>query len=178
MISTARLDLVIATSVHLDAELEGARALASALGAEVPDGWPPGQHDSDAVGFFRDRLATEGEAATGWYAWYGIARATGSSPRVVVAAAGFMGPPRDGVVEIGYSVVEAFRGRGFATEMMTALVARAFEITSISRAIAHTTSDNVGSRAVLEKLGFRADGDGEEPGTIRFARPRASQPNT
>jgi ribosomal-protein-alanine N-acetyltransferase len=56
----------------------------------------------------------------------------------LVAGAGFLGPPVDGVVEIGYSVVPATRGRGYATEIVQALVSYAFEHETVTEIIAHT----------------------------------------
>ena len=35
-----------------------------------------------------------------------------------MAGAGYMGPPMEELVEIGYSVVPEARGRGFATEIV------------------------------------------------------------
>lgn len=44
----------------------------------------------------------------------------------MVGGIGFFGPPaEDGSVELGDGLVEAVRGRGFATETLTALTRRA-----------------------------------------------------
>lgn len=59
---------------------------------------------------------------------------------------------------IGYSLLPAWRRRGFTTRA-AALVARwAFAETSIARLIAGTNPDNVGSQRVLERAGFTREG--------------------
>jgi RimJ/RimL family protein N-acetyltransferase len=173
-IRTERLDLVAAALVHLEAELESPQRLEAMLSAHVPEGWPPGEYDRPAIEFFRDRLA-ENPAAEGWYGWYAIERPAESGEAVVVGAGGYFGPPdADGVVEIGYSVLPAFQGRGYATELVGALVARAFATPGIARVIAHTFPGNAGSIKVLERAGFAAAGPGREPGTLRFVQERPS----
>lgn len=175
--TTERLDLVAATLAHLEAELESPRRLEAMLGAQAPEGWPPGEYDRPAIEFFRDRLA-ENPAAEGWYGWYAIERAAGGEPNVLVGAGGYFGPPgADGVVEVGYSILPDFRGKGYATEIVRALVARAFETPGIARVIAHAFPSNAGSIKVLERAGFSAAGPGREPGTVLFVLDRPSRPD-
>lgn len=171
-LSTSRLDLVPATAAHLEAELESNARLASLLDARVPDGWPPGEYDRPAVEHFRDRLAANPEAV-GWYGWYALLRPQPDEKRTLVAAGGFLGPPDDeGAVEIGYSVVPAFEGRGFATELVAALVDHAFLDSRVTRVIAHTTSENVRSVKVLERTGFTFTGFSPDSVTLEYARAR------
>ena len=68
-VRTKRLYLVPAGLEHLNAELEGPEALSQLLGAHVPESWPPGEYDHDALLFFRDTLSAKPESA-GWLAWY------------------------------------------------------------------------------------------------------------
>jgi RimJ/RimL family protein N-acetyltransferase len=174
-IPTERLDLVATTLAHLDAELAGAGGLSSLLGARVPPDWPPGLYDRDAMRFFHDRLTALGDAAAGWFGWYAIARATGSAPATLVGSGGYMGPPdADGTVEIGYSVVESGRRRGYATEMVRALVARAVATPGVTRVVAEARTDNPASQRVLERCGFRLEGAGRdaEHGRWRFVTSR------
>jgi [ribosomal protein S5]-alanine N-acetyltransferase len=169
---TARLDLVAASLAHLDAELESPDRLAALLGAEVPDGWPPGEYDRPAIELFRATLSGRPEA-DGWLGWYAILRAAGDRPATVVAAAGYLGPPdAGGTVEVGFSVVAAHRSRGYASEIVGALVARAFSRPEVARVVARTSADNLASAHVLERCGFSPDGAGAEPGTLRFVLPR------
>jgi RimJ/RimL family protein N-acetyltransferase len=170
---TARLDLVAATVEHLSAELESPQRLAAVLGADVPASWPPGEYNRHSASFFRARLGEGGIAVAGWYSWYAIRRATASEPALLVASGGYCGPPSsDGTVDIGYSVVPECRGRGFAMELVQALVTRAFEAQLVNRVLTETHVDNIASTAVLKRCGFRHVAAGLEPGYLRFQRDR------
>ena len=174
-IRTERLELVPATLAHLDAEIESPARLGRLLGVEVPANWPPGEYDRSAMEFFRDRLS-ESAGAAGWYGWYAIQRPLAGGGRVLVGAGGYLGPPdRDGIVEVGYSIAPEFEGRAFATEMVDALVSRAFSVTGVVQVVAHTKATNAGSIKVLERCGFTPAGAGSEPGTVRFAVMRRSR---
>ncbi|MCU7725347.1 GNAT family N-acetyltransferase [Actinoplanes sp. KI2] len=58
---------------------------------------------------------------------------------------------------IGYSMLPAFRGRGFATRAAQLLALWAFAETDIARLIAGALPTNVGSQRVLEKAGFHRE---------------------
>jgi len=60
--------------------------------------------------------------------------------------------------EVGYSVLERARGKGYATEASRALIAEGFNRANLKRVRAYCLPENVASRAVLAKLGFAADG--------------------
>jgi RimJ/RimL family protein N-acetyltransferase len=171
---TARLDLIATTLEHLQAELDAPDQLATLLCAEVPPGWPPGLYDRDAMTFFHARMTEGGAAVAGWYGWYAIQRATADHPATLVASGGYMGPPStDGTVEIGYSVVPEWCGRGFATELAGALVERAFATPGVMRVVAEAHEENTASIVVLERCGFARVGVGRDPGHHRFERLRA-----
>lgn len=88
---------------------------------------------------------------------------------VLIGTGGYFGPPgTDGVVEIGYSIVPESRALGFATELVQALVSRAFSVSTVVRVIAHTTPENFGSVTVLERCGFSVVGPGSELGTVQY----------
>jgi [ribosomal protein S5]-alanine N-acetyltransferase len=169
-IATLRLEVVPATVVLLDAELESNDKLASLLNAHVPDGWPPGEYDEPAIKYFRDRLI-EHPDTIGWNAWYALLRPPVGGLQILVGAGGFFGPPdRDGMVEIGYSIVPAYEGRGLATELVRALVHHAFSDARVKRIIAHTTEENIGSVKVLERTGFAIVGPGRDPGAVEYGQ--------
>jgi RimJ/RimL family protein N-acetyltransferase len=77
-----------------------------------------------------------------------------SDDGVAIGGIGFFGPPdEDGSVELGYGLVEAVRGRGFATEALAALTRHALS-NGARRVRADTAVDNLPSQRVLAKAGF------------------------
>jgi RimJ/RimL family protein N-acetyltransferase len=69
----------------------------------------------------------------------------------------WMGPGRDELL-VGYALLPAFRGRGFATRA-TKLVARwALTEVGVARLISGTAPENVASQRVLERAGFQREG--------------------
>lgn len=166
---TARLELVAATFEHACAELESIASLASLLEAQIEPDWPPGEYDRPAQEFFRDRLKESGPDAVGWYSWYVLYRPNPSQPSVLIGAGGYFGPPSvGGEVEIGLSVMPAWRGMGFATEIASALIKNALADTRVRGVIAHTTPANVAARTLLDKCGFRFVSKDERTGDLCF----------
>ncbi len=168
VIRTSRLDLVVGTLAHVEAELAGPEALEALLGVPVPSAWPPGEYDRGALEYFRGQLVAGGPDVVGWYGWYALVRGPDGKPESLVAAAGYMGPPADGMVEIGYSVLPDARNRGYAREMVSALVAHAFEHAAVREVIAQTSDENIASTRVLQACGFEQVGPGSEPGLVRY----------
>lgn len=76
----------------------------------------------------------------------------------------FKGLEADGTAEIGYGIAEEYRGRGYATEAVKAVSARAFEYPAVTAVTAETAADNTASQRVLEKCGFAASGENGEEG--------------
>jgi RimJ/RimL family protein N-acetyltransferase len=70
----------------------------------------------------------------------------------------FYQEPSTGQAMIGYSMLTAWRGRGYATRAVRLLAGWAFEQVGIARLIAGTNPANVGSQRVLERAGFRREG--------------------
>jgi RimJ/RimL family protein N-acetyltransferase len=66
--------------------------------------------------------------------------------------------PTTGQAMIGYSMLPAWRGRGYATRAARLLARWAFDQPGLARLIAGTKPDNVGSQRVLEGVGFRREG--------------------
>lgn len=166
---TKHLDLMAATLDQVQAELASIEQLAVLLGARVEPGWPPGEYDRGAQEFFRDRLVEGGPSVVGWYGWYAVLRGSGDQGPVLVGAGGYLGPPgEDGVVEIGFSVMPDWQGRGYATEMAEALVRKALADPGVHLVVAHTAPGNRASSRVLEKAGFCCVGEDGETGTVRF----------
>jgi len=168
MLQTRRLRLVASSLEHIEAELQGAASLGALLHAAVPASWPPGEYDRDALDFFRGRLTAGGASHVGWYGWYALTTDAEAQCDSLVAAAGYFGPPSQGSVEIGFSVIPEARARGYATEIAQALVAHAFDQPGVQVVNARTADVNVPSTRVLLRCGFRRVGPGMEPGTVEY----------
>ncbi len=103
------------------------------------------------------RLAAHVEHARqhGFGIWLFRTRDTGD----FVGRAGLRRVDLEGIpeVELLYALVPQYWGRGLATEMSAALVARAFGPLALPGVVAWTLTSNTPSRRVMEKLGFRYD---------------------
>ena len=167
---TPHLMLLAASRALLTAELHKPQYFPLLLGAALPLDWPPGQYDRDAQEYFLDQLATGGRDAAGWYGWYALRKAEGDTPRTLVGAGGFMGPPdAAGTAEIGYSIAADWRGQGLATELVAGLLQQAADTGMVRQLIAHTDAENAASQQVLLRNGFGAAGAAPD-GRLRFER--------
>lgn len=167
--TTKNLFLMAASAEHLHIELEQPEKLAALLNATVTEEWPPGEYDKDAVRYLLSAMQEAGEAAESWFSWYGIENSNETGKHCLVAAGGFFGPPSElGVVEIGYSVINSRQGRGYATEMVKALIEIAHSDSRVNSIIAHTYPVNVASVKVLEKNGFTLVETDEKTGLMLF----------
>ena len=150
---TPRLLLLAASRALLTAELHKPQYFPVLLGAALPAHWPPGQYDRDSMEYFLAQLTAGGRTAAGWYGWYALRKAEGDTPRTLVGAGGFLGPPdAAGTAEIGYSIAADWRGQGLATEL-----------------VAHPDADNVASQQAVRRNGFALVGPVAD-GRLHFGR--------
>jgi [ribosomal protein S5]-alanine N-acetyltransferase len=169
-IASERLELVSMSPGFIDAVLEGRRDEAESLaGIALPDGWPDA-HDRRFLAFRLRQLREQPELEP-WFV-YGVVLPEDGRP--MIGHAGFHGPPgvnavkADDAVEVGYSIFEPYRRRGYATEVVRALIEWAAREHAIARFIASISPDNAPSLALVRRLGFREVGahwdeeDGEE----------------
>ena len=70
-------------------------------------------------------------------------------------------------IEVGYAFERAAWGRGYATEVASAIVQWGFEELGLERIVAVASPENAGSRRVMDKLGMRYEG----------VRPGSGQPS-
>ena len=90
------------------------------------------------------------QAAPGGDCRFGTELRTGGDP---IALGGARRPTESpGIATIGYSVLPAFWGRGFGTELAALLVAFAIDILGALEVRATTLHDNPASARILEKL--------------------------
>ena len=170
VVESRRLTLVAATPELVQADLASRAEFAEAIGAEVPDEWPPDLFDSPAMRVALEQLRDPAEH--GWSLWYLVSK-NEESPRVL-GVCGFKGKPdRAGSVEIGYSVLRPYRIQGYATEAVERLVAWAFSHQNVHEVTAETLPHLRQSIRVMEKNGFSLRGPGSEYGVIRYALRRA-----
>jgi RimJ/RimL family protein N-acetyltransferase len=73
---------------------------------------------------------------------------------LVIGDAGFVGPPVDGAVAIGYEIVPSARRRGYATEAIVALSGWALGRSGVGEVRAETLPDNEPSIRALLRAGF------------------------
>jgi [ribosomal protein S5]-alanine N-acetyltransferase len=144
-----------ATATLLEAALHAPDRFGRLLGAEVADGWTV---FPETLAGALDLCATEGYREE-WGTFLFLVAA----PRTVVGIGGYRGPPAEGVVEIGYALAPAFRGRGLATAAARTLVERAFADPRVHAVVAHTLAVASPSTRVLEKLGMVRRGGHVDP---------------
>lgn len=126
------------------------------LGAEIPGEWRTGNRP------WRQWLAAraaEAEADATFLPWLPrvqlLRPGDSTTASAVVGEVGFHGPPDEtGRVELGYSVVSAYRRRGFAEEAVRALTAAAAAEHGVTRFRAGIAPDNTPSLNLIRKLGF------------------------
>ena len=164
-IRTPRFELVSMSLPFMRALF--ARDLATAeaeIGATVPPDMP------DVLDQFLQFRIADLEVDPTWQPWLGRAIVLDDADgRRIIGSAGFHAPPdADGRVEIGYRVRADHRRSGVATEVVHALFDWAAREHGVTRFRASIAPDNVPSRAIVDRLGFRHVGsqlddiDGEE----------------
>lgn len=99
-----------------------------------------------------------------WYAMWMIELRNGSH----IGDLCFKGLDETGTAEIGYGILEEYRGQGYAAEAVQAALSWAFQTPDVMVIEAETTIDNAASQRVLEKCGFIPNGKLGEEGP-RFA---------
>jgi ribosomal-protein-alanine N-acetyltransferase len=169
-IRSERLELVSISPDFIDALLaERRRDAETAAMLRLPDDWPDA-HDSGFLKF-RLRQMRERPETQEWYV-YAVVLPEGKRP--MIGHAGFHGPPGVNAVkvadavEVGYSVFEPYRRRGYATEVVRALIDWASSKHGIRHFVASISPENEPSLALVRRLGFEQMGrhwdeeDGEE----------------
>jgi [ribosomal protein S5]-alanine N-acetyltransferase len=153
---TERLTLVALTPELARAALEDRAKLGRMIEARVPETWPGAD--------FARMLPRIARASAGAGSTRLIVHA---ADEMLIGETGFHGPPdASGTVEVGYSIVPAYRGLGFAAEATRALIRDALARPGIRKITAECLDDNAASLRVLEKLGMRRVGSAGA--TLRF----------
>ena len=83
----------------------------------------------------------------------------------------FKGLDSNGVVEIGYGIMEQYQEHGYATEAVKAISAWAFQEPKVTAIEAEIDDKNIASKKVLEKCGFVFTGkNGKEGPRYKLTR--------
>jgi len=161
VITSDRLELILLSPQAIDALLEGRRADAEReLDASIPADWPD-EHDAGFLRY-RQRQLERAPQAEPWLVRAVIRR---EPTRAMVGHAGFHGQPGvngkhdPDAVELGYTIFEPHRGRGYATEAAQALIDWAVGDKGIRRFVASVAPSNDPSLAIVKKLGFVQTGE-------------------
>ncbi|MGL4511783.1 MAG: GNAT family N-acetyltransferase [Lacipirellulaceae bacterium] len=164
---STRLLLKASTALSTSLERSEHQRLGQLLDCQVPPTWPP-TGVRDVLDMFEETLRDHPDQV-GWHGWYWIAL---DHPRpTLVGSGGFRGPPLDeGAVEVGYGMLDPYRGLGYATEGVSLLVDHAFRQPTVRLVFAECEQGNVASQRVLIKCGFVLTGVGSQPDLVRFAR--------
>ena len=157
------------------------RALLPSRAARVADGdaagftWidgAPSQATSGGAGIVV-RAVAAGLHHPGW----GVFVLTDTETGTALGSIGFHGPPDTaGRVEIGYDLAPSARGAGRATRAARLLAGWAAARPEVRTVCARTEPDNVPSRRVLERAGFRFTGEHEGRLTYEFDVTEVSPP--
>ena len=150
------IELIEATEAHFAWLLGGPNGGAFA-GLVQPDG---GVDRPEILTLLRDIAARQGG-----FMWLIVCEGE------VCGLCGYMKPPSQGRAEIGYGVAPALRGRGLASQAVTAMIANAAP-NGMTTLTAGTARNNRASQVVLERNGFVQTGtriDAEE-GEMNFWR--------
>lgn len=149
ILETQRLKLLPFTLELKKATLAERATLARMLEVEIPDAWP-GSDLLDALPFFIEVMEKDPAGPV----WDGII--IHKAGQIAIGGIGFHGGPDEaGMVEIGYNIIPAYEGQGYATEMARRVIDWAFQTPGIQTITAECLDDNLGSIRILEKVGMR-----------------------
>lgn len=161
---TKRLRLVAANAAFIHFELKDRAQLFAMLNVAPTADWPPPLNDENSFRYFLPTLESDPSFA-GWGYWYVIEK-----PNALIGTCGFKGrPDAAGTAEIGYAIVPARQGNGFASEAASALIEWC-KARGAKAVVAETLPELKASIRVMEKNGFTFEGEGSEPGTVRYRR--------
>lgn len=146
-IETSRLVLICCNKEILEALFKGDAVLAELLNINIPTKWT--EFGEPAFKYTYDKILS-GNGKIEWWSYLPVLKKT----RTLLGSCGYKGDPKNGMIEIGYEVAEAYRGWGLATEMAKALIKKAFESNEVEYVQAHTLAVVNESGSVLKKCGM------------------------
>jgi RimJ/RimL family protein N-acetyltransferase len=117
------------------------------------DGYPMEGDRRACLAYLRQLPVMGGTSRSNQFGYYQIIL-----DGAVVGGIGFHGPPRDGLVEVGYGVVPSVRGRGVATAALRLMLDLAAGHEQVKRVCGRTTPENVASQRVMLAAGLQPAG--------------------
>ncbi|WP_323741899.1 GNAT family N-acetyltransferase [Salinibacillus xinjiangensis] len=156
MITTDRLKLITFTVDMMCASLQGKEAFEKISNYYVDDEYPMEDY-KQLLPYKIDRFQQFPEEME----WEGIIIHRDS--QTIMGDMGFKGGPNsEGVMDLGYSIVTSYQGKGYATEMAKAMVEWGLRQPRVNRITASCDESNLPSIRVLEKAGFKRVGKEEQ----------------
>jgi [ribosomal protein S5]-alanine N-acetyltransferase len=165
-ILTPRLALIAITPETVLSEKAGDNRLGEIIRCIIPSAWPHADWEPHVFDFFLNQFAQHPDQI-GWPRYIALPQPNGTRTLIgTVGAFSKTDPPA--ICEIGYGILPPYEGCGFATEATQALIAHLRKDQRVCALIAHTYPSILASLRIMEKCGLTYDGNGEEPGTIRY----------
>lgn len=160
-IQTERLELISCDQELLRKLIYDTGEFAKLLDIKIPEkftefGLSPLQYSLDKL---------NDAAEIGWWTYLPVH----IQANMLIGTCGYKGKPdKDGMVEIGYEVVEALRNKGYGKEIANALIKNAFRYDEVNFVRAHTLSEENASVNILKScnLKFISTINDPEDGTI------------
>ena len=150
-----RLTLMPLTERDLHELIEAPAAFAQRHALAIAEG-------ACAPAFIYERALANMQAAPDWAGVLSTRLYVLDGERVV-GSGGVKAPPlADGEVEIGYGMAPAWQGKGLATQAARVLTDEALAH-GASQVSAFTTPDNTASWKLLQRIGYRRDGETIDP---------------
>jgi [ribosomal protein S5]-alanine N-acetyltransferase len=154
-IHTPNLTLQSCTIPHLQALIEGASAFESKFGVKVVEGY---LEFPEALPYSLKQL--QSGAPETWMSYLFIHTAD----HALIGMGGYKGAPdTEGMVEIGYGIAPAYRGRGYAREAAQGMIDYAFRQPAVEKVWAHALAEPNASVAVLKRCGLTMIEELEDP---------------
>lgn len=148
-IETERLSLLCCDKEILQALVDEDSAIAKLLQINVPAKWT--EFGAPAFKYALEKISADAEEET-WWSYLPVYK----KEKMLIGSCGYKGKPdKNGMIEIGYEVAEAYRGRGFATEMARALIAYGIKDERVKTIQAHTLAEENASGKVLKNCGMK-----------------------
>lgn len=155
VIETSRLTLICCDKQIMETLFEGDEQIAKLLQIHISGKWS--EFGEAPLRWIYNKIL-EGVAPE-WLMYLPILKQENG----LVGNCGYKGVPKDGMVEIGYEVIEKYRCQGLATEIATALIKHAFTYGQIHLIQAHTLAKENESGSVLKKCGMRKMEETDDP---------------